>query len=38
VTRRLEKHREQLEGVLASKTWRVLDGLNRTIKRARAKK
>ncbi|MBA2511407.1 MAG: glycosyltransferase family 2 protein [Rubrobacteraceae bacterium] len=30
VTRRLEKHREQLEGVLASKTWRVLDGLNRT--------
>lgn len=38
VTRRLEKHREQLEGVLASKTWRVLDGLNRTIKRARARK
>ena len=37
-TRRLEKHREQLEGVLASKTWRVLDGLNRTIKRARARK
>ena len=37
-TRRLEKHREQLQGVLASKTWRVLDGLNRTIKRARAKK
>lgn len=38
VTRRLEKHREQLEGVLASKTWRVLDGLNRTIRRARARK
>lgn len=35
--RRLEKHREQLEGVLSSRTWRVLDGLNRRIRRARAR-
>jgi glycosyltransferase involved in cell wall biosynthesis len=27
----------QLEGVLTSRTWRVLDGLNRRIKRARAR-
>jgi hypothetical protein len=35
--RRLEKHREQLEGVLSSRTWRVLDGLNRKIRRVRAR-
>ncbi len=35
--RRLEKHREQLEAVLASRTWRVLDGLNRRIRRVRAR-
>jgi hypothetical protein len=28
----------QLEGVLTSRTWRVLDGLNRTLRRARARK
>ena len=28
----------QLEGVLGSRTWRMLDGLNRTIRRARARK
>jgi hypothetical protein len=28
---------QQLEGVLASRTWRVLDGLNRRIRRARAR-
>jgi hypothetical protein len=33
-----DSSQRQLEAVLGSRTWRVLDGLNRRIKRARTRK